>query len=259
MNPKNIHKLVRAVFCALALSSVPASAVLINFESDFYLSVIDSQGDTITDSMGYIFQLGAFDNGFVPVAGNKDQWADNWVVFTELAYTQPLLGEDPPVTGYKLAGSANLMPDKLPSVPYTPGVDPVYRDPADVGGYSSWYRLPSGEIDPVKPVAGSTFDFSGLKGYLWIYDSADPANARAEQFLGSSSEWIFPDKLVETAVLCCDNRDPLNWSISQIDESPPIGEKPPGLPETLQLIPEPGSSLLALAGALALLGRRRRA
>ena len=260
MKTSKSPRLVQAVLCAVAMSTAPVSAILVNFQADYPLVVLDSQNNTITDSMGYVFQLGAFDNGFTPTASNKSLWADNWVIFTELNYYQPFIGDDPPTPGYTLGGSATLMADKLPTDPYIPATDPPYRDPADVGGYSSWYRLSvdGGQLDPSKPVAGSTFDFSGEQGYLWVFDSNDPSNARVEQFLATSSAWIFPNKFAEDNLNCCDNRDPENWFLSQIDEEPPIGEKPPGPPETIQLIPEPSSAVFGLIGALALLGRRRR-
>lgn len=250
LSPPN--RLIKVVLCAMVASTAPVSAVIINFQSEFPVNVIDSQGATITDSMGYMFQLGAFDNGFTPTYANMSQWADNWVIFTELSYSQPALGDDPPVPGYFIAGQATLEKDGLAG------------DPSDVGGYSSYY---DGSQDPLVHnaanhdemlVAGSTFDFSGQQGYLWIYDSNDPANARIEQFLGTSTSWIFPDKFVETAEVCCDGRGDILWSVSDINEPPTIGKTPPGPPETLQTIPEPGVSAFALVGSLGLLAWRRR-
>ncbi len=242
----------KLVMCALAATSAHLSAVTINLASDYPLVVINSQGDVISDTDGYNFELGAFANSFVPTASNKSQWADNWIIFTSLTYSEPFL----PVPGYYLAGNAVLIADRLPGdvvVPNEPLTNPG-RDPSDVGGYSSYYS----PVHDENVIAGSTFDFSNQKGYLWIYDSADPASARVEQFLGSSLSWVFPPKFVETALECCDNRAAVNWSISDINETPPIGEKPPGPPETLQTIPEPGTITLGMFAALALMSRRRR-
>ena len=249
LSPNRLHK---AILCAVAMTTAPVSAVIINFQSDFPVNVIDSQGATITDSMGYMFQLGAFDNGFIPTYSNMNQWAANWVIFTELSYSQPALGDDPPVPGYFIAGQAELEKDGLAG------------DPADVGGYSSYYDVLQGDLfhDAANHnealVAGSTFDFSGQQGYLWIFDSNDPANARIEQFLASSSNWIFPQKFPETAEVCCDPAPDLLWSVIDITEPPTVGKPPYGPPETIQLIPEPGVAAYGLVGSLALLAWRRR-
>jgi hypothetical protein len=170
-----------------------------------------------------VFQLGAFEAGFVPDSGNVGDWAANWIVFDQAVYNQSL--------GYFT--STVLMNDD---------------------GTSSY--------NP-----GATSSFEGLTAYLWIYNSPTLSTS-TEWFLGTSTSWMFPN--AEPG--CCDNQSVVEWSISDLSGADtPIWGSQGGVAgdgyytvtgsdtlQTFTIIPEPSTTLLAMASCLALLHHKRR-
>jgi len=113
-------------------------------------------------------------------------------------------------------------------------------------------------------------DFSNQDAYIWIHNSETPGTT-TEWFLGRSATgtaWHIPDKVAE----CCDNRPPLEWSVSDLTSGkvPVFGKQGTDTGggsytvtgtytlQTFTFVPEPSSSLLlALGGVVAALRRRR--
>lgn len=124
------------------------------------------------------------------------------------------------------------------------------------------------------PVADNDLglDFSNQDAYIWIHNSETPG-VNTEWFLGRSSNaataWHIPGKVAD----CCDNRLPLEWSVSDLTPTDtPVYGKQGDVPgagsytvtgtytlQTFTFVPEPSSSLLLALGGVAAVLRRRRA
>ena len=113
-------------------------------------------------------------------------------------------------------------------------------------------------------------DFSNQDAYIWIHNSETPGTT-TEWFLGRSSTgtaWHIPDKVAD----CCDNRAPLEWSVSDLTlgKVPVFGKQGTDTGggsytvtgtytlQTFTFVPEPSSSLLLALGGVAVALRRRR-
>ena len=113
-------------------------------------------------------------------------------------------------------------------------------------------------------------DFSNKDAYVWIHNSKTPATT-TEWFLGRSATgtaWHIPDKVAE----CCDNRTPLEWSVSDLTPGkvPVFGKQGTDTGggsytvtgnytlQTFTFVPEPSSALLLALGGVAAALRRRR-
>ncbi len=113
-------------------------------------------------------------------------------------------------------------------------------------------------------------DFSNQDAYIWIHNSQTPG-ANTEWFLGRSATgtaWTIPAKVAD----CCDNRTPLEWSVSDLTPGkvPVYGKQGAdtggGISnvtgiytlQTFTFVPEPSSALLLALGGLAAVLRRRR-
>ncbi len=116
--------------------------------------------------------------------------------------------------------------------------------------------------EDVQNVTGYASTFQGLQAYLWIRDTAD-----TEYFLASAGSWMFPQLDPE----CCPTGAVTQWSVSAFGTNDPIWGSQldyhgggtydgSGGPYDLQthVVPEAGSSLLALLGGSLALVRRRR-
>ena len=120
------------------------------------------------------------------------------------------------------------------------------------------------------PDNGLGLDFSNQDAYIWIHNT-ETLGTNTEWFLGRSSTstaWHIPDKVAD----CCDNRAPLEWSVSDLrpGDVPVYGKN--GTVEgagsytvtgnytlqTFTVVPEPSSSLLLALGGVAAVLRRRR-
>ena len=113
-------------------------------------------------------------------------------------------------------------------------------------------------------------DFSNKNAYVWIHNSETPGTT-TEWFLGRSAigtDWHIPDKVAE----CCDNRAPLEWSVSDLTPGkvPVFGKQGTDTGggsytvtgnytlQTFTFVPEPSSALLLALGGVAAVLRRRR-
>jgi hypothetical protein len=92
----------------------------IDFRSTPFSSNVTSAGVTAPMGEGFLFELGAFEIGFTPVAGNTDDWAANWHDLGRVAYNA--------TTGW-FTGSAELTSNAAPftigAPAYLWGFDPT--------------------------------------------------------------------------------------------------------------------------------------
>jgi hypothetical protein len=83
------------LFSALLIASLAgaiisdATASTLNWGSDVGSSLMDSEGEVLDET--FVFELGAFQDNFVPDESNIDQWSLNWLVFDRASYN-PILG-----------------------------------------------------------------------------------------------------------------------------------------------------------------------
>ncbi len=64
------------------------------------------------------------------------------------------------------------------------------------------------------PLADTSFNFSGLDAYLWIYNDT-ALQPGTEWFVARASTWTFPDiGLFDTDCSSCPGENPINWSTS---------------------------------------------
>ena len=138
------------------------------------------------------------------------------------------------------------------------------------------YFTSSANLNP-EGTSSSTFadndlgvDFSNQNAYVWIHNSQTPGTG-TEWFLGRSATtpaWQIPAKVED----CCDNRPPVEWSITDLEpaDAPVFGKQGgtsgagdysvtgPYTLQTFSVVPEPSSCLLLTLGGAAVILRRRR-
>lgn len=73
-------------WCLLAAGS--GHGQTLDWGSEVFSDLVDSQGDTL-DSV-FVFELGAFVDGFVPDETNVGLWHQNWMVFDQASYNASL-------------------------------------------------------------------------------------------------------------------------------------------------------------------------
>lgn len=132
------------------------------------------------------------------------------------------------------------------------------NDPINLGYFTG--------TENVQTVSDYVNMFQGLQAYLWIRNTADTEYLLATT---SSEKWTFPDLNPD----CCPNGEVIQWSVSDLGTDAPIWGSQldnhgggtydgSGGPYDLQthVVPESGTSMLALlGGCLALIRRRRMA
>jgi hypothetical protein len=116
----------------LAASSPLIHAQTLNWGSPVGTLVVDSNGDGVDDS--FVFELGAFNLGFIPDETNHEDWALNWRVFDSTTYNTDF--------GY-FTSTVNVITDI------------------------------SGNVTSSNPIA-SPGNFAGLIAYLWIRNEDTP-------------------------------------------------------------------------------------
>lgn len=238
MNPrKNLLYLPAALILV-----APAAAIQIDWGSPTDSIIRDSFGNPLDDT--FAIQLGYFvsvlgEEPFVPSVTNVADWSSHWKVFDQAEFD--------PETGY-FSSSALLNPD---------------------GSSSS----PAADHD-----AG--LSFSNQDAYIWIHNSENPVPG-SEWFLARSATasaatasasataaWHIP----AATGGCCDDRQPLTWSVTDLDggDVPTYGKQgnATGAGEfavtgvydvqTFTFVPEPSAVLLLAIGGAAVVLRRRR-
>lgn len=212
--------------------ATPVSAVQINWGNEAYSALRDSFGNSLDAT--YAIQLGFFEK----VLGQQFvPTASNTADWSSHWKVFDQAAFDP-LAGY-FASTAMLKADGTSSSPFASN---------DLG-----------------------LDFSNQDTYLWVHNSKT-VSTTTEWFLGrsssSTSAWRTPDKVAD----CCDNRLPLEWSVSDLKTSDvPIYGKQGNVSgggnytttgiyslQTFTVVPELSSSLLLALGGVAAALRRRR-
>lgn len=218
------------VAAALAIwSPTTATAQTVNWGSPMFSSIVDSAGVELDNT--FVFELGAFANGFQPNAGNQASWFDNWRVFDTAGYNDS-------------------------------------RDPDPIFGYYTGVASLEDNGTSTSPWAAGGFNFGGLEAYVWVRNSDDAVQG-SEWFLARSALWEFPDPVPgccdNDPPLDWSLSDLKNGSVT------PLFGSQDGLDgagvftvdgvfslQTFTVIPEPSSAILITGGLLALALRRRR-
>ena len=142
---------------ALLVGCTSAQSQTLNWRSVIGTEIVNSSGQEI-DSEGvglentFLFQLGVFEEDFIPDETNMGQWLANWHVFDSA-----MLGNNGDGTS-QFSSTAVVPPE------------------------------PVNASDPPNPDREEYLSmFEGLKGYIWIRNQAG-----TEFFLASASTWTFP-------------------------------------------------------------------
>jgi hypothetical protein len=141
-------------------------------------------------------------------------------------------------------------------------------------GYFSSSAILQGDGSSSSPYADVGVSFSNQDAYIWINNSEMPVEgsewflARSETASLTTDAWNMPDAIPG----CCDDRNPLIWSVSDLDtgDTPAYGRQGEIIGageyavtdsytlQTFTFVPEPSAALLvALGGAVCVLRRRR--
>jgi hypothetical protein len=223
------------------LLSVPSagSASTVYWSSDLNSLLFTSTGATLDGT--FSFEIGTFDNSFLPTWANFDQWAANWRVIDRIFDPTPEDPDDGDPEGWNI-------PDQF----YTGVVE------FDALGQSA-----SPDADPAT--------YSHLQGqqvYLWVYNSKTQVPGTEWALItntggtgNSFTEWVIPDPL--------DNLNSYEWNLRDADTAivGGVNETRGGGffsidPGTYNLqtavVPEPGSLLLLVMACLPMMQRRVR-
>ncbi len=211
-----------ASLAMLAAPSVHGAATIVFLGGQPGVSHYDSAGAELQPDTGFMFSLGSFYGGFEPTAENTSEWVENWV----------------PVT----TSEGSVAPGAL--APLTE-MDSIF------GSFTGF----SGSIDldhnnaPFEP---------GAQGFIWGFDRLSGGGDAEWILLTNSAEWSFPSvgggiSLSET------------WTVEDADiDDMVVGSVEDGSMRTASVslggaaVPEPRAAILAAAGCVTLLLRRRR-
>jgi hypothetical protein len=215
----------------LGLSTGALHAQAFNWGSAVFSDLVDSEGNTLDDT--FVFEVGAFTEGFIPDETNIGEWYSNWQVFDAAAYNGVEETGDDGIYGY-FTSTVNMNPDGTSDSPWqTPGA----------------------------------LSFEGLDAYIWVRNS-DIAGEGTEWSLVRADDWVFPTADPD----CCGNGQPIEWSTSDLTSSDtPVWGSQGGITgggiitntgtytlQTATFVPEPSPLMLSLLFAVVILLRRRR-
>lgn len=213
----------------LALASLNAQTL--NWGSAVFSDLVDSQGNTLDST--YVFELGAFANGFVPTESNIDLWYGNWQVFDTASYNGLEQADDDGIYGY----------------------------------FTSTVRMNSdGTSDSPSQTPGA-LSFEGLDAYIWVRNS-NLAEEGSEWLLARADTWVFPAAEDD----CCGNGPPIEFSTSDLTPTvTPLWGSQGGVTgggqitsigfytlQTATFVPEPSTPLLSMFACILLCFRRNR-
>lgn len=145
---------------ALGLLATTTQGAIINYSGLTPLTPhFQSDGTTpIPADSSFTFELGAFEPGFVPTAGNTDDWLANWSPVTD-------------------AGGAPAAGSSTPFTTYTTVFGPTdgFADSVDLTHNNSPFQV-------------------GAQGYIWGYNHQGAADGDCQWILmTNSSDWLYPD------------------------------------------------------------------
>lgn len=204
------------------LLTVSARAQTINWGSEVFSDLTDSNGVTLDDL--FVFEIGAFKSGFVPLESNTGEWLDHWQVFDRAAYN--------PEAGY-FTGTTRMKDDgTAASLWMTPGA-------LSFEGLEAFLWIRKGD----EPVPGNEWLLARADN--WTFPTAAPGCCDNELPV----EWSVSDLAAEVP----------RWGRQGGAQGP--GEHSDPGAHTLQtytFVPEPSVMVLAaLAGACGVWRRRR--
>lgn len=213
--------LVRIMAAIAALTAVSQAAYTINFGSDVYGDLVDSNGSKLDNS--YHFELGAFAPGFVPSAANINLWLDNWYVFARASY-------NPTFSHFTL--SVQMTDNGLSDNPWlTPGAPSFELKEAYLWIFNNNTTNPGSE-------------WLVTRATNWTFPAAGACCG------GQPLEWSVSDLKPEDVPLHGKQGDTAGPGIFTDSRS--------HLLQTYTFVPEPSAVLLATLGGLTLVLRRRR-
>jgi hypothetical protein len=228
--------IVLAAALAMGAGTGDVRSQTINWGTPMFSDIVDSKGNVLSNS--YVFELGAFANGFTPQESNIEDWISNWKTFSIGNYNGIENPVDDGISGY-VTSVAQMLPD------------------------GSSQEMPPEEA----------FDFQNLNAFLWIRNWDAPVPG-AEWLLTRADNWVFP--VADPDCGCLEL--PFEWSTSDLTAlNVPLwgsqngyagqeGTAGPGEftvtgPYTLQtftFVPEPSAAMLVGLGVAAVALRRRR-
>jgi len=234
-----LRLLAAACFAAFAL---PSQAQQLNWGSSGGSFVVDSDGDGVDDS--FVFELGAFPQGFNLDENEPDQWAANWMLFDATDYN-PLLGR---FSGEVFIGNGVTSSSTRPNVStdsFTGLTAYLWIRNSDQAIPGSEWLLVRADNWVFPEQGGDCCTTSVINWSISDLDTSDVPNWGWQNVPGTVNGIQGPGEFT----------DPKGFDARSINA--PNADIPPTL-QTHTFIPEPSSSLLLILGACGLVLVRRR-
>ncbi len=216
-----------AVFCAWAPS---AGALGIDWENGGTTPMFDSLGSSLDDS--FSFELGTFNSGFTPTAGNLAEWGDNWHVLDRVTA--------PEANGWN----------------------------SGTGVFSGNMAFDAGMVSLSADADPSYSFITGNQIYLWAYNVQTLAAGNEWALVTRTADvgfafqaWSIPDssESINSSLLLSDADTVIYGGVNNI-QGPgtyDTGAAPSSFALQTHAIPEPSSALLLSVGLLLTVRRKR--
>lgn len=232
---KTYFAFLASAFCAASIHHLQAQTL--DWGSELGSTLVDSNGSQLDNT--FVFEIGAFVDGFMPDANNVELWLSNWRVFDQASYNQSI--------GYFTKWTSDT--DTLRML--------------DDGTSNSPY------------MTSGAPSFEGLTAFLWVRKGDDPVEG-SEWLLTRADSWVFPaatpgccdnEAVVQWSVSDLDGSDIPVWGRQSSDDpldpyvSTGSGVFTNSTYSTLQtftFVPEPSSMVFAAISLGIVMGRRRR-
>lgn len=217
----------RLLLCAVALFGIAAgrlNAQTLNWGSEFGSSIMNSEGQVLDSA--FVFELGAFVDGFTPDESNVGSWFSNWRVFDRASYSQEY-GYFTSTVHYMNDGTSNS-PDESPGVSSFAGLEAYL-----------WIR---NDTDPVEGT-----EWLLTRASNWVFPTPNPAPDCCDT------------DVIEWSVSDLGGGDMPEWGNQNGVSGPGSYTVTGGYTlQTYTFVPEPASAMMfAFAAGLMVLRRRR--
>ncbi len=205
------------------ISAFRTEAQTLEWGSEVFSDLVDSHGNTLDTA--FVFELGAFADGFVPDQTNTSSWLKNWRVFDRASYSQD--------NGYFSSTVQMLDNGRSDSTYQTPGT-------MSFEGLGAYIWVRKGD----NPVEGSEWLLT--RANTWTFPTATPGCCDNQP----PTQWSVSD--------LGNGNVPLWGGQGGIDGSGVHTDFGTHTLQTFTFVPEPSSVLLVgMAGAFTVLRRRR--